>query len=194
MLLSGFAVRHKLVAGGQRQIVSIHIKGEAVDLQHSLLGVADHSVQMLTPAEVALISRDEIVRTAFERAAVGRAMWIDTLVDGSILREWIVNVGRRDAPTRIAHLLCEFALRMKVAGLGELTQYELPMKQEQLADATGMTPVHVNRSIKSLEAQGLIDRFSPRSITIGDWRRLAHAGDFNSAYLHLKKDEPALAA
>ena len=194
VLLSGFAVRHKLVAGGHRQIVSIHMKGEAVDLQNSLLGLADHSVQMLTPAEVALISRDEIVRTAFERPAVGRAMWTDTLVDGSIFREWIVNVGRRDAPTRIAHLLCEFALRMKVAGLGELTHYELPMTQEQLADATGMTPVHVNRSIKSLEAQGLIDRFSPRSITIGDWRRLADAGDFNSAYLHLKKDEPALAA
>ena len=193
VLLSGFAIRHKIVGGGSRQILSIHMRGEAVDLQNSLLGTADHSVQMLSPGEVARIPRSEINRIAFERPAVGRAMWTDTLVDGSIFREWITNVGRRDGPTRIAHLLCELALRMKVAGLGEMTQYELPMTQDQLADATGLTPVHVNRSIKSLEAQGLIDRFSPRSITVGDWKKLVAAGDFNSSYLHLHESEPALA-
>lgn len=194
ILLSGYAVRHKVVAGGFRQIVSIHMKGEALDLQNSLLGTADYSVQMLSAGEVALIPREAIDHIAFDRPTVGRAMWTDTLVDASIFREWITNVGRRDGPTRIAHLLCEFALRMKVAGIGELTRYDLPMTQEQLADATGLTPVHVNRSIKNLETRGLIERFSPRSITIGDWRNLATAGDFNSAYLHLKDGEPALAA
>lgn len=193
VMLSGFSVRHKIVAGGFRQIVAIHMKGEMVDLQNSLLGAADHSVQMLTRGQVAMIPREEIIRVAFERPAVGRAMWIDTLVDASIHREWIASVGRRNAHTRIAHLLCEFALRMKHAGLGEETGYHLPMTQEQLGDATGLTSVHVNRTIKSLEREGLIERVGPRSITIGDWKKLADAGDFDSGYLHMKEGDPALA-
>jgi CRP-like cAMP-binding protein len=193
LLLSGFAVRHKIVAGGHRQICAIHMKGEIVDLQNSVLGTADHSVQMLTTGQIAMIPREEVIRIACERPAVGRAMWYDTLVDGSIFREWIANVGRRDARTRVAHLLCEFALRLKVAGLGDQLGYQLPMTQEQLGDATGLTAVHINRTIKQLEAEGLIDRISPRSIHIGDWKKLANAGDFDSQYLHLNENEPALA-
>ena len=186
VLLAGYCVRQKIVVSGHRQIVAIQMKGEVVDLQNSLLGVADHSVQMLTAGKVAMIPREEIVRIAFERPAVGRAMWLDTLVDGSIFREWVTNVGRRDARTRIAHLLCEFSLRLKLAGLGEQDNYELPMTQEQLADATGLTPVHVNRTIKGLDADRLIDRSTARSISIGDWRKLAEVGDFQSGYLHLR--------
>jgi CRP-like cAMP-binding protein len=194
MLLSGYAVRHKIVAGGHRQILAIHMKGDLVDLQNSLLGTADHSVQMLTSGKIVTIQRAEMERLAFERPEVGKAMWLDTLVDGSISREWIANVGRRDARTRVAHLLCEFSLRLKIAGLGDHTGYELPMTQEQLADATGLTPVHVNRTLKGLDADGLIERTNPRLINIGDWRKLAEAGDFTSGYLHLHHDEPALTA
>lgn len=186
VLLSGYCVRHKIVGNGQRQIIAIHMKGELVDLQNSLLTVADHAVQMLTAGKIAMIPREEIMRIAFERPEVGKAMWLDTLVDGSIFREWIANVGRRDARARIAHLLCEFSLRLKHAGLGEQDNYELPMTQEQLADSTGLTPVHVNRTIKTLEAEGLIERTSARSIVIGDWRKLAQAGDFQSGYLHMR--------
>lgn len=194
LMLSGYAVRSKLVNSGARQIVSIHITGEMVDLQNSLLQKADHSVQMLTESKVALIRREEVLELAMKRPMVARAMWMDTLVDASIFREWIVNVGRRDARTRIAHLLCEFSLRLKVAGLGENNHYELPMTQEQLGDATGLTPVHVNRTIKLLEKEKLIQRVNPRSIQVGDWRKLAEAGDFDSNYLHLLKNEAALAA
>lgn len=193
LMLSGFAIRHKVVADGARQIVAIHMKGDLVDLQNSFLTVADHSVQVLTESEVAFIPREEIKRLAAERPNVGIAMWFDTLVDGSIFREWIANVGRRDARTRIAHLLCEFSLRLKVAGLGEATDYELPMTQEQIADTVALTSVHVNRTVKVLEAEGLITRKGSRSVTIGDWKKLAAAGDFDSNYLHLKPDEPALA-
>ena len=192
VLISGYAVRHKIVAGGNRQILAIHMKGEMVDLQNSMLGRADHSVQMLTAGKIAMIPRAEVDRIAFERPTIGRAMWIDTLVDGSIAREWTANVGRRDAHTRIAHLLCEFALRLKAAGLGEQANYELPMTQDQIADATGLTSVHVNRTLKALEADGLIERLTPRFIQIGDWRKLADAGDFNSNYLHLHETDPAL--
>jgi CRP-like cAMP-binding protein len=193
LMLSGYSIRSKLTGHGARQIVAVQMKGEMVDLQNSLLGTADHSVQALTACKVAYIPREAVLRLAAERPNVAQAMWMDTLVDGSIFREWITNVGRRDARTRIAHLLCEFSLRLKVAGLGEETGYELPMTQEQLADATGLTPVHVNRSLKSLDAEGLINRLHPRAIHIGDWRKLAAAGDFDSNYLHLLQDEPALA-
>jgi CRP-like cAMP-binding protein len=193
VMLSGYSVRHKIVSGGNRQIIAIHMRGEIVDLQNSYLGHADHSVQMLTAGKVAMIPVAAVDRIAFERPEVGRAMWIDTLVDGSIFREWIANVGRRDARTRIAHLLCEFSLRLEVADLGQQNNYELPMTQDQLADSTGLTPVHVNRTLKSLEAEGLIERPHPRSINIGNWKKLAEVGDFNSAYLHMPGHEPALA-
>ena len=115
---SGFAYRHKHAGNGGRQILSIHMKGDLVDLQNSLLGVADHNVQMLTAGEVAMIPVEAIRELAFARPNVGMAMWYETLVEGSIFREWVLNIGRRDARTRIAHLLCEFAIRLEGAELG----------------------------------------------------------------------------
>jgi CRP-like cAMP-binding protein len=115
-------------------------------------------------------------------------MWYDTLVDASISREWIANIARRSAQVRIAHVLCEFGVRLEALGLGDRSSYEFPMTQEQLADATGLTPVHVNRSLKSLEAQGLLARAS-RYVAVGDWPSLQKAGDFDEAYLHLKTPE-----
>ena len=184
LLLSGFAFRSKIVGDGGRQILSLHIAGDMIDLQNSILGVADHNVQALSQIEIAMIPRGEILRVAGERPAVARALWHDTLVDGSVHREWITNIGRRDARTRMAHLLCEFALRLETAGLGEHTDYELPMTQEQLADCLGLTPVHVNRTLKALEADKLITR-TQRAVRIDDWERLARSGDFNSTYLHI---------
>lgn len=191
LMLSGLSYRHKIVADGARQIVSIHMAGDMVDLQNSLLGTADHNVQALTRSEVAFIPRDAIKQIAFDRPAVGLAMWYDTLVDGSIFREWIANVGRRDARARMAHLLCEFALRLEAAGMGNHMQWELPMTQEQLADCTGLTAVHVNRTLKSLDKAGLISR-NRRSVTVTDWKKLAEAGDFRSTYLHLPEHKLAL--
>ena len=184
LILSGFAFRHKVTADGDRQIVSVHIPGDFVDLEGSLLKVADHNVQTLTRCEVASIPRGAIVALIDEHPRVGRALWIDTLIDGSIFREWVMNVGRRDAKQRIGHLLCEFARRLEVAGLGTTEGYQLPMTQEQLADATGLTPVHVNRSLKVLEAEGLIVR-EKRYIKIPDWGRLRDISGFNELYLHL---------
>lgn len=191
LMLSGLTYRHKIVANGARQIVSIHMAGDLVDLQNCLLGTADHHVQTLTRSKVALIPREAIKQIAFDRPAIGQAMWYDTLVDGSIFREWVANVGRRDARTRLAHLLCEFSLRLEAAGLGNHIEWELPMTQEQLADCTGMTPVHVNRMLQSLRQDGLIST-TQRSVTVNDWKALAAAGDFRSTYLHLPEDKLAL--
>ena len=183
LLLSGFAFRYKLTGEGARQIISLHIAAEFLDLQNSFLGVADNSVQTLTEAEVALIPAAAMQDLALGNPAVGRALWMDTLIDASIFREWVVNVGRRDSRARVAHILCEFSLRLEAAGMAENHRYELPTTQEQLADAVGLTSVHVNRVLRQLEEEGLIDR-NRRSITISDWARLRDAGDFNERYLH----------
>ena len=187
VILAGYAFRHKVAGNGGRQIFSIHMKGDLADLQNSLLGVADHNLQALNHVEAALIPVQAIQEIAFERPAVGRAMWYETLVDASIFREWTLNVGRRDSRMRTAHLLCEFALRLEMAGLGERCSYELPMTQEQLADALGLTSVHTNRTLKSLGEAKLISR-TQRSVRIDDWAGLQHAGDFDPAYLHIEGD------
>jgi CRP-like cAMP-binding protein len=189
LLLSGFAYRHKITGEGERQIMSVHMPGEFLDLQNSLLEVADHNVQALTRAEVASVPVQALRALIRQRPAVTMAMWLDTLVDASIFREWIVNVGRRDAISRISHLLCEFALRLRDAGLAENGRYDMPMTQEQIADSVGLTPVHVNRVLKELGRLELIGR-DRRSVSILDWDRLRKVGDFSSRYLHMQEGGP----
>ncbi|HYI41303.1 MAG TPA: Crp/Fnr family transcriptional regulator [Allosphingosinicella sp.] len=189
ILLTGFAYRHKITGDGQRQIMSIHMPGEFLDLQNSLLGVADHNVQALTRCEVARVPVAALRGLSEERPRVGQAMWIETLVDSAIFREWVVNVGRRNSISRISHLLCEIALRLEEAGLAENHRYELPMTQEQLADCTGLTPVHVNRVLKELSRLRLINR-NKRSVEIVEWDRLQQIGDFNTRYLHFEAGGP----
>ena len=184
LLLSGFAYRQKLTADGDRQIVSIHIPGDFMDLEGSLLVTADHSVQALTRGEIATIATPHLVALIDSHPRLARAMWIDTLIDASIYREWVMNVGRRPAIQRIGHVLCEFGRRIELAGLGTTQGYQFPMTQEQLADAVGLTPVHVNRTLKAMEAEKLIARHK-RFIRIPDWERLRTMAGFNELYLHL---------
>lgn len=191
VILSGFAYRHKVTLDGARQIVSVHIPGDFVDLEGALLNIADHNVQALTRCDVAFVPRDAMRELISTHPRVAMAMWVDTLIDGSIFREWVVNVGRRDARSRISHLLCEFARRLEVAGLVDEYRYELPMTQEQLADATGLTPVHVNRVLQSLAREGLIDR-DKRFISIPDWEKLRRVAGFVETYLHLDQVQPGL--
>jgi CRP-like cAMP-binding protein len=184
VLVSGFAYRQKLTGDGARQIVALHIPGEALDFQHLFLDVADHNVQMLTRGVVANVSRPALQQLARTNAAVGHAILVTILVEASIFREWVLNVGRRDSRSRLSHLLCEFAIRLEAQGLADETGYELPMTQEQLADALGLTPVHVNRTIMSLEADGFITR-DKRRIRFPDWEKMRGVADFNQRYLHL---------
>ena len=192
ILVSGFAFRQKQTHDGDRQIVAVHIRGDALDFQNLFLDVSDHSVQMLTRAEVALVKIRDLQVLARERAAVGHAILVKILVEASIFREWVLNVGRRDAKMRIAHLLCELAVRLDAEDLAEEYGYELPMTQEQLADACGLTAVHVNRTLKVLEAEGLIVR-SKKSVSFPDWKRLRHMADFNQRYLHLEPQQSGVA-
>lgn len=183
LLVQGLAFRQKLVSDGARQIISFHIRGEFLDLQNCMLTVADHNVQALTRCTVAIVNKEALVRLMGERPSVRRAIWYDSLVDSSIFREWVVNVGRRDARQRIAHLLCELAARLHAAGQDEMPIYDFPITQEQIADATGLTAVHTNRTLQTLRKSGLIS-LSASKLTILDWDALAEAGDFSERYLH----------
>lgn len=186
---TGFAFRQKLTVDGNRQIVGMCLPGDFIDLQHLFLKRADHNIQVLTRLEAVDIERAALQELALARPNVGKALWIDTLIEASIHREWILNIGRRDARQRIAHLLCEFALRMKHAGLESGDGYELPMTQEQLGDAVGLTSVHVNRTLKSLTADGLVRR-DKRYLTFNDWEKIRAIGDFSALYMHFDQGGP----
>lgn len=188
VLVEGFAFRQKITGDGARQILAVCIPGDAVDLQNIFLNVSDHSVQMLTKGVIADIPKDVLQAMVLSRAPIGRSVIQMTLIEASISREWVVNVGRRDARELIAHILCEFGVRLETRGLTTECGYELPMTQEQLADATGLTPVHVNRVLKGLEAEGLIER-KRRTIHFPDWRRLQDVGDFSRSYLHIPAED-----
>ena len=182
ILLSGLAVRHKFSGTGARQILSVHLAGNALDLQNLLLEESDHNIQSLGHADVAFVPRQAVLDLAARYPAVGRAFWRDTLIDASVFREWIVNVGRRDARSRLAHLFCELAVRKMLTGGYKEGPYEIPLTQEQLGDATGLTPVHVNRVLKSLGPAGGIRR-SKGSAIVEDFKRCAQLGDFDPRYL-----------
>ena len=183
ILLKGYACRHKTTSSGGRQIVSFHMAGDILDLQHLLLTRADHNVQTITEVTVAWVPTADIKQLVQQRPTVAEALWRDTLIDASVFREWVLNVGRRDAKARIAHMLCEFAARREAAGLGSPERFELPMTQEQIGDATGMTSVHVNRMLHELGHEGVIVRHQ-REVQIIDWARMRRIADFDPAYLH----------
>lgn len=183
LLVSGFAFRQKLVTTGARQIISFHIPGEFLDLQNLLLEVSDHNVQCLTRCVALVVLKDHLQQVMNDRPTVRRALFLDSLIDASVFREWVVNVGRRDAKQRIAHLLCELAARLRASAEMDGSIYDFPITQEQLADATGMTAVHTNRTLQTLRRAGLISLSSNR-LQILDWSGLAELGDFSERYLH----------
>ncbi len=183
LILRGYVCRHKLASNGGRQIVSFHMAGDIVDLQHLLFATADHSIQTITDVTYARFPAKALRQIAQQRPQVAEALWRDTLIDASIFREWVLNVGRRDAKARIAHMLCEFAVRREAAGLGSPERFDLPMSQEQIGDATGLTSVHVNRMLRALAEDGVIARDN-RTIHIVDWDQMRRIADFDPMYLH----------
>ncbi len=183
VLLQGYACRYKATRTGGRQIVSFHVPGDVLNLQHMLLTRADHSLQAITEIHFATVSAADIKQITQERPALRDALWRDTLIDASVFREWVLNVGRRTAKARIAHMLCEFVTRREAAGLGSPEQYPLPMSPAQIADATGLTAVHVNRMLYDLARDGVIHRYK-HEFAITDWPRLRQIAEFDATYLH----------
>ncbi|HEX8571847.1 MAG TPA: Crp/Fnr family transcriptional regulator [Allosphingosinicella sp.] len=183
LMVEGWAARYKLLPDGSRQITAFLIPGDFCDLHVTILGQMDHSIATLTRSRVAYIPRatmDEVT----DRPRLARAFWWATLVDEAVLRAWIVNIGRRDAFEAIGHLMCELYVRMKNVGLADGHCFELPLTQEELADALGLTPVHVNRVLQRMRSDELIS-LKAGLLTIHDYRRLEKASGFNANYLHI---------
>ncbi len=183
LIVEGFAYRHRTMQDGRRQIMSFEIAGDLCDLHSFLLGEADHSITTLTPCTVAPIPHSTLTEWTDSRPAVSRALWLASLVDAAISREWIVNVGRRTAYQRAAHLLCEVMQRLLSAGLANGPAYELPLTPMVLADALGLTAVHANRTLQWLRGEELIE-FGGGTLTVRNWPGLKRAGGFDPAYLH----------
>jgi CRP-like cAMP-binding protein len=186
VIIEGWAARYKRLADGARQIVALLIPGDFCDLHVAVLGQMDHGIVALTRCRVAYIPSGELDALTSGHNGLTKALWWATLVDEGVLREWILNVGRRDAFARIAHLLCEMHARMEMVGLVKEDRLALPLTQEDLADATGMTPVHVNRTLQRLRKAKLVE-IGHGMLTILDIRGLCEAAGFNGNYLHIKR-------
>jgi CRP-like cAMP-binding protein len=186
LILDGWAARYRSLPDGRRQILDFAIPGDLCDLNIFILDEADHSIVALTQLKVAEIERDDLHKVVTSHPSITTALWWQELVSKSIQREWVVNVGRRNAMERIAHLFCEMFLRMESVGLTEGFSCDFPPTQNDIADATGLTGVHVNRVIQELRRSGLIS-LEGRKLTIPDIAALQAVGLFNPDYLHLKQ-------
>lgn len=184
MVVAGMVFRSKLALAGRRQIISFHVPGDMVDLQTILFRNADHTIETARAATVIMIPHEAVLATAAEYPALARAFWFDTLVDASIQREMLLNIGRRDARARTAHLLCELLIRLRRAGADGSAPVDLFVTQADLADALGITSIHMNRVLARLRREGFIT-LDGRMLSVDDWQGLSEAGEFDPAYLHL---------
>jgi CRP-like cAMP-binding protein len=187
LILEGWACRYKTLPDGRRQIVSLFIPGDLCDLNVYILKEMDHNIGAITALRVAEIGRDDFEQLMIEHPRIMQALFWDELVTVAIQREWTLNVGQRTAYERISHLLCEMFLRLKVVGLADGTSCHFPLTQLDLADATGLTAVHVNRTLQELRRDGLIELHS-KTLTIPDLDALKAAAMFNDNYLHLNRE------
>ena len=183
LILEGFACRYKVLADGTRQIMAYLVPGDFCDLHVFILKQMDHTIATLSRCTVVKIPRARILELT-ERPAIARAFWWAALVDEATLREWLVNVGARPAEQRVAHLLCELLVRLRVVGLADGGQYELPLTQQELGDTTGLSNVHVNRVLQHLRREGLIT-LKDKKLVILDVERLEAFSGFTPNYLHL---------
>lgn len=183
ILVGGMAIRYRPLLDGSRQIIGIHIENELIDLHFSSLQKALHVVRAVTPCVVAAILRADLMSIVRERPAVAEALLRETLTSTTVAREWIVNLGRRDARARIAHFICEMATRQAIDCSCGRCAFPLPLTQEQIGDIVGLSPVHVNRTLQFLRRQGLISSHR-HDFMIDDWKSLKELAGFDPAYLH----------
>ena len=185
LILRGFACRYKILQNGGRQIMAYLVPGDLCDLNVYLLDDMDHSLGTLSECEVVDLDR-KTINTMLRNPDIARALALSTMVDEGTLREWLVNIGRRTAEERIAHLICELLARLSVVGLVADDSYRLPITQVELADTTAMTSVHVNRIIQRLRRNGLIS-LSRGELVVLDVEGLQRLAGWNPNYLHLQR-------
>lgn len=188
LLLSGIACRYKDLRDGRRQITELHVAGDFVDLHSFTLKHLDHEIMALTQARVATVPHENLRRITERFPRLTRLYWFSTNVDAAVHREWELSLGRRTAKARLGMLLCELHVRLGVVGLADERGFDLPLTQSELAECTGLTNVHVNRTIRELREEGLVEVQSGR-VTIHDLPGLRRAAEFDPRYLYLGPHE-----
>jgi CRP-like cAMP-binding protein len=190
LILSGFTATYKITAGGKRQIVSFAVAGDIPDLQSLHLKTLDISIGTITQCRMGFITHDDLRNLCTRFPRIAAAFWRETLIEGAIYREWVTNVGQREAYSRMAHVLCELLVRLRAVGLAEDHACELPITQGEFADAIGITAVHVNRVLQQMRTDGLIE-LKGDWLNIPDWEKLKKVGEFDLTYLHLESHQAA---
>ena len=193
LILEGWGCRYKSLPDGRRQIVSFFIPGDFCDLNVYVLKEMDHNIGAITPIRVAHITRDDMDALTEGHPRITQALWWHELVSVAIQREWTLNVGQRTAYERIGHLIVELFFRLRTVGLTEGQSFSFPLTQSDIAEATGLTSVHVNRTMKELRADGLLE-IDRQRVTLPDLARLMDVTMFNPTYLHLDGDGSHLGA
>ncbi|MGH1572677.1 Crp/Fnr family transcriptional regulator [Methylobacterium sp. P31] len=191
-LLEGFTSVYKCMRSGKRQVMAYHVAGDMPDIQSLHLKVLDMSISTVSPCRVAFVQHEAVHALVRANPRLADVFWRATLIDAALVREWMLNNGRRDAYARMAHLFCELITRLDAAGLASGLSCDLPMTQIELADALGITNVHVNRTMRELKAAGLITLRS-RRLTVHDWNALQEVAEFDPTYLHLSRRDAASA-
>lgn len=184
LVLDGWASRYKTLPDGKRQIVSLFVPGDFCDVNIYILKQMDHSIGAITRLKAAMINPKDMEKLTTERPRVQQALWWNELVTTATQREWTLNLGQRSAYERIAHLMVEMYLRLQAVGRAHDGRCEFPLTQTDLADATGLTAVHVNRTLQELRGDGLI-RLERRQLEILNLQRMKDVSMFNANYLHL---------
>lgn len=184
LVLDGWACRYKQLPDGKRQIVSIFVPGDFCDVNAYILKQMDHSIVAITRLKIAMITPEEMNALTAERPRITQALWWQELVAAAVQREWTLNLGQRTAYERLAHLLIELYVRLQTVGRAHDGRCDFPLTQNDLADATGLTSVHVNRTLQELRRDGLIE-LERKQLQILDMDRLIDAAMFNPNYLHL---------
>jgi len=184
LLKEGMAMRYRALPDGDRQIMTFLIPGDLCDMHVFLLKEMDHSIGTITPVRVAPIPRESIMDLFGSHPRIAAALWWSSLQEEAMLRERIVALGRRDAKGRLAYLLCELLWRHAAVGLTEGTTFRLPLTQTELGDTLGLTPVHVNRVLKTFRERRLIS-MDQRMLSLLDIEALQALAGFNKDYLHL---------
>lgn len=193
LILSGWACRYKQLEDGRRQVVSFFLPGDICDLNIFILREMDHSIGTITPVSIADLSRDFFDQIGAGHPRIVTAFWWESLVNSAIQREWTMNLGQRTASERMAHLLCEILVRLRLAGLTQADSCDFPLTQADLADATGLSKVHVNRTLQELRSAGLIV-LKGKTLVVPNLGRLMNAGLFNANYLHMEREGSQLDA
>ena len=180
LVVDGLISRFDMLLDGRRQTVGLYIAGDMCDLHSVPVPMTGWGLEALTASTVLFVPHDALIALA-RNIDLALAFWRDTVVDGSIMAKWVANLGRKNAPPRVAHLFCEMGVRMEEAGLGTRTEFALPMTQAQLADVVGLTSVHLNRTLKALVDEGVT--FARKTVRIEDWDAIAEMAEFDPTYL-----------